>query len=176
MARCWIKVLDIGLTLWVLRAPFVAVLVGAGILLLVPQAQDLLVEPASDGLGPALLLSLGVLFAWAMPTHYAARLLVTTDARYLRRMGTEQCRFGECRFGKFDLHKYVSSPCCFRNWLVRWSPRTLAALIFLVLIGAAFRARSNVPDVNDDTIAGGVRERLFWLATGFGALMAVFLA
>ncbi len=160
MARCWISVLDIGLTLWVLRAPFAAVLVGAGIVLLVPQAQDLLVEPATDGLAAALLLNLGVLFAWAMPTHYAARLLVTTDARYVRRMGTEQCRGGKC----------------FRSWLARWSPRLLTVLIFLALIGAAFQARSNIPDLKEAAISAGVRERLLWLAAGFGALMIVFLA
>jgi predicted acylesterase/phospholipase RssA len=156
----WIKVLDIGLTFWVLRGPLVAVAVGAVILLLVPQAQDLLVEPVTDGFIPPLLLGLGVMFAWAMPTHYAARLLVNTDARYGRRMGTSQRSVGKCGF---------------RSCVVTWFPRLLAVSIFATLIGAAFKARLNIPDLKDQQISEDVRGRLVWLATAFGVLMAVFL-
>ena len=153
MARAWVKVLGIGLTLWVLRGPVVAVATGAAILWFVPQAQDLLVEPVMDGCWPALLLATGVLFAWAIPTHYAARLLVATDARYV-------------------------STCCFRGCLARWSPRLLAMLIFVILIGAAFRARGNIPDLNgaDIAISDKAKNGLLWLAAGFAVLMVVFLA
>jgi hypothetical protein len=154
----WIKVLDIGLTFWVLRGPLVAV--GAVILLLVPQAQDLLVEPVTDGFIPPLLLGLGVMFARAMPTHYAARLLVNTDARYGRRMGTSHSSVGKCGF---------------RSCVVTWFPRLLAVSIFAILIGAAFKARLNIPDLKDQQISEDVRGRLVWLATAFGVLMAVFL-
>jgi predicted acylesterase/phospholipase RssA len=175
MARCWIKVLDVGLTFWVLRGPVVAVAVGAAILLLVPQAQDLLVEPVTDGIVSPLLLGLGVLFAWAIPTHYAARLLVTTDARYGRRMGAGQCRLGKCKFRALYMRKYLYSPCCFRSWLVTWSPRLLGVLIFAVLIGAALKARFNIPDLKDERISERVRGGLILLATAFAVLMAVFL-
>jgi predicted acylesterase/phospholipase RssA len=163
MTRRWKNVLDIGLTFWVLRGPVVAVAVGAIILLLVPQAQDLLVEPVTSDYAPLLLLGLGVLFAWAIPTHYAARLLLTTDARYRQRMGT---------------HQSASGPSSFRRRLVTWSPRLLGVSIFVILIGAALRARFNVPDLGlkDESISQSVRERLLWLATGFAGLMVVFLA
>jgi predicted acylesterase/phospholipase RssA len=162
MTQRWEKVLDIGLTFWVLRGPVLAVGVGAIILLLVPQAQDLLVEPVTSDYVPLLLLGLGVLFAWAIPTHYAARLLLTTDARYGQRMGTGQ---------------YGSESIRFRRWVVTWSPRLLGMSIFAILLGAALRARLNVPDLGlkDESISRDVRERLVWLAMAFAVLMAVFL-
>src|SRR2546430_222647 len=81
----WDYVLDVGLTLWILRGPLAVVAIGALILLMVPQSQDLLVETATD-LGSTVTLLLLLTLVWALPTHYAARLLVATDERFARRI------------------------------------------------------------------------------------------
>src|SRR5215471_11257319 len=107
MAGWWRAILDIGLTLWVLRGPLTAVLLGAAILLWAPQAQDLLVEPVLGDFWQRFVLAVGVIFVWAIPTHYAARLLVESDDRYLDRV--------------------ESSHSCFTNFLSNWTPRFLGA-------------------------------------------------
>ena len=127
LAGRWDYALDVGLTLWILRGPLAVVALGAIILLTVPQSQDLLVETATDpGSIVTLLLLLAVV--WALPTHYAARVLLATDERFARRI--------------HDGHKI------FLHWLQRWSPRVLGALTFVAMIGAAFRSRANVPGVS----------------------------
>jgi hypothetical protein len=71
--RVWPYVLDFWLTVWVVRAPLAALLFGFVLLGLAPQAQDLLVELATDSWWRTLIFFLGLVFVWAMPTHYAAR-------------------------------------------------------------------------------------------------------
>src|SRR5215510_1192124 len=81
----WDYALDVGLTLWILRGPLAAVAIGALILLKVPQSQDLLVETATDP-GSIFSLLLLLMLVWALPTHYAARVLLATDERFARRI------------------------------------------------------------------------------------------
>src|SRR5258708_37622996 len=88
----WGNILDLALILWVVRVPLGTLLVGITLLVLVPQAQDLLVElvmsPWRVGLYMALLF-----FVWASTTHYAARLLLDTDARFRAHANSRQSPF-----------------------------------------------------------------------------------
>jgi hypothetical protein len=142
-ARGWQHVLDLGLALWILRGPLVAVAIGSLLLLKVPQSQDLLVEAATD---PASVITLVLLLilVWAMPTHYAARLLLETDERFVQQ---------------------VAAGGAFRKWLQKWAPRILGALTILAMIGAAFRSRFNVPGVSNPEYTAGVRTNLLILAS-----------
>src|SRR5439155_19762692 len=110
----------------------------------------LLVETATD-LGSTVTLLLLLTLVWALPTHYAARLLVATDERFARRID--------------DGHKI------FLHWLQTWSPRVLGALTFVAMIGAAFRSRDNVPTVS---ISEGVKSDLLHLAILLIAAMVLF--
>src|SRR5947209_14834704 len=78
----WIRVLDFVYILWVLR-PLVAGVVAGTLLLMVPQSEDLFVQLAT-GSGYRIIEFLFLLFfVWAAATHYGARMLVNSDARYL---------------------------------------------------------------------------------------------
>src|SRR5882724_6385370 len=132
-ARSWTCVLDLGLTLWVLRAIVVALLFGFAILGLAPQAQDLLVDVAAGPWWYTILFLLAVFFVWAMPTHYAARLLVETDAGYLLRVRRRRSRF--------------------LDGLKNWTPRVLGLLPFLAMLIGVARSWSNVPTVDVSGIA-----------------------
>src|SRR5882672_910203 len=82
----WDYALDFFLTLWVLRVSVATVVIGAALMGWVPQAQDLLVELAMPSSLGGWLRIVGffmlMLFVWAMPTHYGARLLMDSDERY----------------------------------------------------------------------------------------------
>src|SRR5262249_53522155 len=130
---------DVGLTLWILRGPLAVVAIGALILLEVPQSQDLLVETATDP-GSIVTLLLLLMLVWALPTHYAARLLLATDERFARRMD--------------DGHKICL------HWLQRWSPRLLGALTIVAMFGAVFRSRANVPGVSIQDYTLEIRKHL----------------
>lgn len=158
--RWWPYVLDFFLTLWVLRAPVGTLLFGFLLLWFAPQAQDLLVELATPGavngwarIGEFYFL---LLFIWAMPTHYASRLLVDTDERYRARI--------------------VERDTAFINNLQKWTPRVLGALTFVVMLGAAWWSREILPDV---TAAAYNRATLSWhlalVAVGIAASLVIFL-
>jgi hypothetical protein len=153
-ARFWTRVLDLGLTLWVLRAIVVAVLLGFAILGLTPQAQDLLLDVAAGPWWYVILYLLSVFFVWAMPTHYAARLLVNTDRRYLLRV---QRRKG-----------------AFIGGLQKWMPRILGTLPFgAMLIGVA-RALKNVPLVDEPHVTEDAKFSLILLMGYLFAAAALF--
>ena len=69
---------------------------GFALLGLAPQAQDLLVERATAG-PVAILVFLALLtFVWAMPTHYAGRILIESDTRYQARIAVCDTCFIQC--------------------------------------------------------------------------------
>ncbi len=87
--RLWTFILDIALTLWVVRVPLVSLALGFLILGFAPQAADALVDVAiGDQLAdwwdmpPSVRLLILIFLLWAMPVHYSARLLLETDQRY----------------------------------------------------------------------------------------------
>jgi predicted acylesterase/phospholipase RssA len=153
-ARFWASVLDLGLTLWVLRAIVVAMLLGFAILGLAPQAQDLLIDVAAGPWWYTLLYLLSVFFVWAVPTHYAARLLVSTDRRYLLRV---RRRKG-----------------CFIAGLQKWMPRLLGTLPFAAMLVGVARSWNNVPAVEPFSLTEEAKDSLLWLAFYLLAAAAIF--
>jgi hypothetical protein len=81
-ARAWDCLLRLLLVLWIVRVPLATTLLGLALLGLAPQAQDLFMEFARTGLPAILSFLIALFFIWAMPTHYAARLLLDTDRRF----------------------------------------------------------------------------------------------
>src|SRR5215510_3697866 len=120
-ARFWVCVLDLALVLWVARVPACFVALGFLLLWKTPQAQDLFVGLAQDYKQiPLFLLLLFVI--WAMPTHFAARLLIDTDGRLSAH--SEQQR--------------LQTPSRCLETIERWVPRFLGLLTFpaiLIAIG-----------------------------------------
>ena len=146
-ARCgryWQYVLDLALVLWVTRVPVVFVVLGFLILTMAPQAQDLFVELAwaTDERVPLFLFLL--FFIWAMPTHYAARLLLDTDWRL--RAHAEQ--------------RQLQTESQFLEWIERWVPRILGLLTFVAVLVAIWRSHANLPILDETHVT---REISIWL-------------
>jgi hypothetical protein len=121
------------LVLWIVRVPFAMTLLGLALLDLTPQAQgDLFMEFARTGPVWMLWFLLVLVFIWAMPTHYAARLLLDTDRRFRLSLvrgpdGNEWC-------------SQVSG---------LWVPRALGLLTFVAVLIAIWRSSINVLEHND---------------------------
>ena len=154
----WTHVLDFFLTLWVLRVPVATLIVGAVLMWLVPQAQDLLIEFAMPATfadwGRIFLFYVLVLVIWAMPTHYVARLLVSSDEGYLRRIETRGTAWIE--------------------GLQKWTPRVLGALTFVVMLGGVWRAWYNRPQFSNEQEFPGIGWHLIVVAFGLVATGIVF--
>jgi hypothetical protein len=78
--RLWECTLQFALILWVVRVVVATTVLGLLILGLAPQAQDLFVEFARLPTWRMVLFVCVMVVVWAMPTHYAARLLLDTVA------------------------------------------------------------------------------------------------
>jgi hypothetical protein len=158
--RCWGYVTDVGATLWVLRAPVAALVAGYVILWFMPQAQDLLVDLTSAGWQGLVVFLALVTFVWAMPTEYAATILLETDERYCARIkpgkpaepapapASEPAAVTDGLRGQF------------RASLQTWMPATLGGLVFLCMLGAAFRSHQNVPTIGLDHYTEQIKEKL----------------
>ena len=81
-SNAWDCFLRLLLVLWIVRVPLTMTLLGLALLGLTPQAQDLFMEFARTTVWWMLWFLLVLIFLWAMPTHYAARLLLDTDSRF----------------------------------------------------------------------------------------------
>lgn len=78
--RSWDDVVDLALVLWIVRVPLASLLVGFAFLYYPPQAQDLLVGLVVSS-WRIVEFFVVLTLVWAMPTHYAARLLLEADGR-----------------------------------------------------------------------------------------------
>ena len=158
--RRWLDVLDFSLTLWVLRAPVATFAVGAVLMWLVPQAQDILVELAMPETiadwGRVVLFFALLLFVWAMPTHYAARLLIGSDAGYLLRMRQRGTGF-------------IAG-------LKKWTPRVLGVSTFVIMLGGVYRAWANMPPFVDPAPIAGIGRNLLVVGGGLVITGAGFFA
>ena len=152
----WDHVLDFFLTLWVLRVPLGGVLVGFALLGLAPQAQDLLVERATAG-PVAIIIFLALLtFVWAMPTHYAGRILIEADTRYQMRIAARETGFIKC--------------------LSICTPRVLGALTYGAMLMGVYRSWLNLPTIGDPSYTRSMEWHLLMLGilvvvTGVDVLM-----
>jgi len=126
--RLWQCILQFALILWVVRVAVAMTVLGLLILGLAPQAQDLFVEFA-DVPGRMVLFVFVMVFVWAMPTHYAARLLLDTDERFRQLLGAQR----------------ESDQAHFLEVTARWVPRVLGLLTFVAVLIAIWRSDLNLP-------------------------------
>jgi hypothetical protein len=132
LARAWDCFLRLLLVLWIVRAPLATTLLGLALLGLAPQAQDLFTEFARTGLLGMLEFLLALFFIWAIPTHYAARLLLDTDRRF--RLGLIPTPEGNERCSQVS---------------ALWVPRAFGLLTFVAVLIAIGRSSINVPELHD---------------------------
>ena len=155
----WQYVLGFALILWVLRVPLTTTALGLLILSAAPQAQDLFVElaRATDERIPLFLFLL--FFVWAMPTHYAARLLLDTDERFRRlvaqRPGTPEAR-------RLEVTE-------------RWTPRVLGLLTFVAVLAGIYRSYANLPILDEASVNASIGRALLHLGLMVFAAAAVFV-
>ncbi|WP_454916969.1 hypothetical protein [Xanthobacter sediminis] len=159
LARFWSRVLDLGLVLWVVRIPLLSVAVGLLLMLSVTQAQDTLVDVAMAGAplaekagfsGAVAGLVAATFLLWAIPVHYAARLLVETDdglAALARRRDAE-----------------ASPRDAWTRFVIRQVPRLLGALTFVAFAIGAEKAVANLPTLTDDAVSVAARGQLHLIA------------
>src|SRR4051812_32148071 len=126
--------------LWVLRVLVAGVVLGT-LLLMVPQSGVLFVQLATGSWFRIVEFFFLLFFIWAATTHYGARILVTSDARYA--------------------HWLADRPDRRRERLLRYSPRVLGALPFVAVGLSIFWSWWNLPEVEDRAFT---RHVTIWLA------------
>ncbi len=138
-AGLWNCILQFAWVLWIVRVPLSTTALGLLLLGLAPQAQDLFVEFARTSTFRMFLFLVVLIVVWAMPTHYAARLLVDTDLRLQKSLTTPSS-------AKFD---------CLRGSSL-WIPRALGLLTFVAVLIAIFRSYLNLPDLDQKEVIAAV--------------------
>lgn len=190
----WSRVLDLGLVLWVVRIPLASVAFGLLLMAGVTQAQDTLVDvamagaplAARAGLSAAIAgLLLATFLLWAVPVHYAARLLVETDAglaalrlRRTRKQAApvalggitpagdtlpERSAYDDGATGSRPAASASDAPPEADRWtafILREIPRLLGALTFVAFAIGAAQATGNLPTLADTAVAEAARGQL----------------
>lgn len=156
LQRSWSRVLDVALVLWVLRVPLISVGLGLLLMLGVTQAQDTLVDIAMSGAllaqrawfgGDILWLVASTFVLWAMPVHYAGRLLLETDSRVTQ--GRQERDRAVAPTAPPDGMTAADAGDAFTHGLLRWAPRVLGALPFIAMACGALAAIGNLPNLQD---------------------------
>jgi hypothetical protein len=135
--------LSVALVLWILRVPTTTTALGWLLLGVTPQGQDLFTEFLDLSLGTWLRMLLFVLVLtvlWALPTHYAARMLVNSDPR-------APANGGQCLKGA-----------------AIWLPRLLGLLTFLAVEVAIWRSYKNIPTLDEQDVVQRVERALIAMA------------
>ncbi|OAF18603.1 hypothetical protein AXW67_03570 [Bradyrhizobium neotropicale] len=142
--------LSVALILWVLRVPVTTTLLGWLLLCFAPQAQDLFTEYLDVVMWLRMLLFVVVLTVfWALPTHYAARMLVNSDSRL-------PANGGPCLAGA-----------------ALWLPRLLGLLTFVAVEAAILRSYMNIPTLDQQREVVRPVEQALLAMAGWVALGAV---
>jgi hypothetical protein len=146
--------LNIALVLWILRVPTAATAFGWLLLGLTPQAQDLFTEFLDLSLATWFRMVLFVLVQtlfWALPTHYAARMLVNSDPRAPMHGGA-----------------------CLRRTAISL-PRLLGFLTFLAVEVAIWRSYKNIPTLDEQDVVQRVEHALIAMAVLVAVGAAAYL-
>jgi hypothetical protein len=151
---CWSCILNLALVLWILRVPVVTTAFGWLLLGATTQAQDLFLEFVDPpglhltflGLSPwiwwrMLLFLLVLTTVWALPTHYAARMLINTDPRASASSGAP----------------------CFKRMAI-CLPRLLGLLTFLAVEIAIWRSYANMPALEERDVTQRAEHALIAMA------------
>jgi len=152
--RWWECMLNIALVLWILRVPTAATAFGWLLLGLTPQAQDLFTEFLDLSLATWFRMVLFVLVQtlfWALPTHYAARMLVNSDPRAPMHGGA-----------------------CLRRTAISL-PRLLGFLTFLAVEVAIWRSYKNIPTLDEQDVVQRVEHALIAMAVLVAVGAAAYL-
>jgi len=160
VAQWWECILRFALVLWIVRVPLATTVFGIVLLGATPQAQDLFVEfahPPPVWRALSMLWFLVVLTAvWAMPTHYAARMLLDTDSRFQEALHAEERSHATRCLA-------LSSRCV---------PRALGLLTFFTVEFAILRSYMNRPTSNEPEVTAAVD----WALVEVALLVAVAAA
>lgn len=176
LSRIWSRVLDVTLVLWVVRVPLLSVVLGLAMMAFVTQAQDVTLDVAmagapvgaAAGLSRAILSLVGAVFLlWAMPVHYAARLLVETDNGLAARITRRDSAAGRRGVAGRDLMMAL---------MVREVPRILGALPFLIFAVGAAAAIANLPTLADRPAIDAAHRQLVVLIWAMLAAVPLFYA
>jgi hypothetical protein len=161
--RSWNDVLDLALILWIVRVPLATLAVGFLILYATPQAQDLLVGLVASSRHIAVFFAV-LIFVWAMPTHYAARVLLDRDDRlrsYVNRLAQD--------IGVDDAQRRRN---CVES-MAKCVPRIFGIVPFLLIYIAIVRSYSNLPLIPDREYINSIKFDL-WMFAAY-VLVAIFL-
>jgi hypothetical protein len=132
----WDCFLRFVLVLWVVRVPLATTALGFFLLGWTSQAQDLFVEFVHSPWWRMLVFVILLVVVWAMPTHYAARMLLDTDTRFQEQSDAEEAANGQKCLACSALQ----------------IPRILGLLTFAEVLYAIWRAHANLPDSDQPEI------------------------
>jgi len=159
IVRCWYCVRQFGLVLWIVRVPLTTTALGLLILIFAPQAQDLFVEFARTSFWWMLYFMFVLVALWAIPTHYAARLLLETDARLQKRLQKERNLKNELkqkRKNGLPIEDWEAGfATCIKTSCV-FVPRALGILTFVAVLSAILRSYLNLPDLSQKEVTAAV--------------------
>jgi hypothetical protein len=137
LPRWWNCVLKFALVLWVVRVPLGTTALGLFLLGWVPQAQDLFLEFGWASPERMALFAFVLVAVWAMPTHYAARMLLDTDSRLQNLLAAEE---------ESGLSRCLASSAL-------WVPRVLGLVTFAGMLFGIWRSNASLPNFEDkDTL------------------------
>jgi hypothetical protein len=149
----WCCVLNFGLVLWVVRVPAATTVLGLALLGLTTQAQDLFVEFSRASYFWMFYFVFILVAAWALPTHYAARLLVDSDRRLQRRLAIP------VQPDRGNLRKTICLQCS-----ATCLPRLLGFATFAAVLIGIWRSHLNLPDSDQPEVIAAVNRALLEVA------------
>jgi hypothetical protein len=152
--RWWDCTLNFALVLWIVRVPVSMTAFGWVLLGWTSQAQDLFVEFAHVSVWWMIWFLFVLTAIWALPTHYAARMLIDTDSRFCGR-GFDATR---CLKG--------SAKCM---------PRLLGFLTFMAVEFAIWRSHANMPNLHEINVLEDVDRALLETALLVAAGAAAYM-
>lgn len=141
--RWWECIINFALVLWIVRVPLAMTAFGWLLLGWTSQAQDLFVEFARLSVWWMLWFLFVLTAVWALPTHYAARMLIDSDPRFNGRgLNATLCLKG-------------SAKCM---------PRLLGFLTFMAVEFAIWRSHANMPSLDEINVLEDVDRALIKMA------------
>ncbi|MCL8383113.1 hypothetical protein [Xanthobacter aminoxidans] len=174
VSHFWRRILDLTLVLWVVRVPLLSVLLGLALMAGVTQAQDVTLDVAmagapagaAAGLSRAIVsLVAAVFLLWAMPVHYAARLLVETDDGLAVLVARRDASAG---------HRGVVGRDRLMAATVREVPRLIGLAPFLAFAMGANAAIGNLPTLADRPAIAAAHHQLVLLVWAMLAAVPLF--
>ncbi|MFG1263449.1 hypothetical protein [Xanthobacter aminoxidans] len=174
VSHFWRRILDLTLVLWVVRVPLLSVLLGLALMAGVTQAQDVTLDVAmagapvgaAAGLSRAILsLVAAVFLLWAMPVHYAARLLVETDNGLAVLVARRDASAG---------HRGIVGRDRLMAAMVREVPRLIGLAPFLAFAMGTNAAIGNLPTLADRPAIAAAHHQLVLLVWAMLAAVPLF--